>query len=104
MARVVRRRRNYQAGKAGAIHASQQKQDDRVTQSTPPGENHEDADGNLDIHAHDAHDNNDNVDCAENDNSNIAATTNGDDRPDVHGHEGEDVYDDKKEGQAGDQP
>ena len=96
---MARKRRQKQAGAAGATkqsgatHSSQEKQDDGVTQGTSPGENHEDADGNLDIHARDAHDNDDNADCAENDNSNIAATTNGDDRPDVHGHEG---------GQAGD--
>jgi hypothetical protein len=105
MARVQRRlRQNYKAGKAGATQASQEKQDDQVSQGTPPGGNHEDADVNLDIHACDAHDNDDNTDCAENNNSDIAATTNGEDRPDVHGHEGEDVDDDKKEGQAGDQP
>ena len=87
---MARKRQNNRAGKAGATHSSQEKQDDGVTQGTSPGGNHQDADGNLDIH--------------ENNNSDIVATTNGDDRPDVHGHEGEDVYDDKKEGQAGDQP
>jgi hypothetical protein len=92
MGRIARRRQNYQAGKAGATHASQEKQDDGVTQGTSPEGNHQDADGNLDIHARNDHDNDDNADCAENDNSNIAATTNGDNRPDVHGHEGEDVY------------
>jgi hypothetical protein len=101
MARIAKRRRNYQAGKAGATQASQEKQDDGVTQGTPPGENHEDADGNLGIHACDAHDSNDNADCAENDNGDIAANTNDDVRPDVHGHEGEDVDDDKKKDQAG---
>jgi curved DNA-binding protein CbpA len=101
MGRIAKRRQNNRAGKAGATHSSQEKQDDGVTQGTSPGRNHQDADGNLDIHAHDAHDNDDNADCAENDNSNIAATTNGDDRPDVHGHEGEDVYNDIKEGHAG---
>jgi hypothetical protein len=95
MATLKRTRQNYQAGNAGATQASQEKQDDGVSQGTPPGGNHEDADVNLDIHARDAHDNNDNTDCVENDNSDIAATTNGDDRPDVHGHEG---------GQAVDQP
>ncbi len=104
MARVQRRRQNYQAGNAGVTQASQEKQDDGVSQGTPPGGNHKDADVNLDIHACDAHDNNDNAGCAENNNSDIAATTNGDDRPDVHGHEREDVDDDKKENQAGDQP
>ena len=47
MARVTKKRQNYQAGKAGATQASQEKQDDGVTQGTPPGENHEDVDGNL---------------------------------------------------------
>ena len=93
MARIAKRRQNYQAGKAGATQASQEKQDDGVSQGTPPGGNHEYADVNLDIHARDAHDNIDNTDCDENNNSDFAATTNGDDRPDVHGHEG---------GQAGD--
>jgi hypothetical protein len=105
MARVQRRFRwDYQAGNAGATQASQEKQDDGVSQSTPSGGNHQDAHVNLDTHARDAHDNDDNPDCAENHNSDIVATTNGDDRPDVHGHEGEDIDDDKKEGQAGDQP
>ncbi len=100
----LKRTRRFPAGNAGATQASQEKQDDGVSQGTPPGGNHEDADVNLDTHARDAHDNNDNIDCAESNNSDIAVTTNGEDRPDVHGHEGEDVDDDKKEGQAGDQP
>ena len=101
MAKVQRR---FRQNNAGATQASQENQDDRVSQGTPPGGNHQDAHVNLDTHACNAHDNDDNADCVENDNSDIAATTNGDDRPDVHGHEGEDVDDDKKEGQAGDQP
>jgi hypothetical protein len=111
MARVAKRRQNYQARNPGATQASQEKQDDRVSQGTPPGGNHEYADVNPDTHAHDAHDKDDNADCAENNNSDIAAATNGDDRPGLHVHEGqtgdqlpEDVDGDKKEGQAGDQP
>ncbi len=98
-------------GKAGATQASQEKQDDGVSQGTPPGGNHEDADVNPDTHAHNAHDNDDNADCAENNNSDITAATNGDDRPDLHVHEGqtgdqlpEGVDGDKKEGQAQDRP
>jgi hypothetical protein len=96
---MARKRHQKQAGAAGATkqsgatHSSQEKQDDGVTQGTSPGEIHEDADGNLDIHA------------------DISATTNGDDRPGLHVHEGQtgdqlpaDVDGDKKEGQAGDQP
>ena len=94
---MARKRRQKQAGTAGATkqsgatHSSQENQDDGVTQGTSPGEIHEDADGNLDIHA------------------DISATINGDDRPGLHVHEGqtgdqlpEDVDGDKKEGQAGD--
>jgi hypothetical protein len=94
---MARKRCQKQAGAAGATkqsgatHSSQEKQDDGVTQGTSPGEIHEDADGNLDIHA------------------DISATTSGDDRPGLHVHEGqtgdqlpEDVDGDKKEGQAGD--
>jgi hypothetical protein len=95
MARVQRRRQNYQEGNAGATQASQEKQDDGVSHGTPPRGNHEDADVKLEFHTHNVHDNNDNTDCAENNNSDIAVTTNGDDRPDVHGCKG---------GQAGDQP
>jgi len=111
MARFAKRRRKRQAGKPGATQASQEKQDDGVSQGTPPGGNHEYADVNPDTHVHNAHDKDDNADCAENDNSDIAAATNGDDRPGLHVHEGqtgdqlpEDVDGGKKEGQAGDQP
>jgi hypothetical protein len=74
MARVTKKRQNYQAGKAGATQASQEKQDDGVSQGTPPGGNHEYADVNPDTHAHDAHEKDDNADCAENDNSDIATS------------------------------
>ena len=44
-------------------------------------------DVNLDTHAHNAHDNDVHVDCAENNNSDIALATNGDNRPELHVHE-----------------
>jgi hypothetical protein len=64
------------------------KQDDGVSQGLPPQGNHENADTNPDSHAQDAHDNNVHSDSAKNDNSNIALATNGEDRPELHNHEG----------------
>jgi hypothetical protein len=50
-----------------------------------------DADVKPNSHAHDAHDNNVHGDSAENDNSDIASATNGEDRPELHNHEGQAV-------------
>ncbi len=82
-----------QAGDQPRTQASQEKQDDGVSQDTPPWGNHEDADVNPNTHAHNAHENNVRSDCAESNNSDIAAATNGEDRTELH------VY----EHQAGDQ-
>ncbi len=74
-----------QAGDQPRTQASQEKQDDGVSQGLSPQENHEDVDANLDSHAHDAHDTNVHSDS----DSDIALATNGEDRPELHNHEGQ---------------
>jgi hypothetical protein len=78
-----------QAGDQPRTQASQEKQDDGVSQGLPPQENHKDEDTNPDSHAHDAHDKNVRSDSAKNDNSDIPPATYGEDRPELHNHEGQ---------------